>query len=75
MDKFVILPPQKRESPIDSSSAADSNDTGILDPGEEAPTNLGHSASNTGNTKCRKYQDSYLIYGFISFSHSKESLS
>ncbi len=74
MDKFVIRPPQKRPSPTDSPTAADSNDPGILDPGEGAPTNSGRSASNTGNTKCRKYQDSYLNYGFISFSRSKESL-
>ncbi len=70
MDKFVIRPPQKRPSPTDSPTAADSNDPGILDPGEGAPTNSGRSASNTGNTKCRKYQDSYLNYGFISFSRN-----
>ncbi len=68
METFVICPPQKRPSPTDSPTAADSNDPGILDPGEGAPTNSGRNASNTGNTKCRKYQDSYLNYGFISFS-------
>ncbi len=77
MNKFVIRPPQKRPSPTDSPTAADSKDPGTLHPGEKAPTNSGSSASsasNTGNTKCRKYQDSYLNYGFISFSRSKESL-
>ncbi|CAM4687891.1 unnamed protein product [Leuciscus chuanchicus] len=79
MDKFVIRPPQKRQSPTDSPTAAGSNDPDILDPGEETPTKSVRGASsasntNTGNTKCRKYQDSYLDYGFISFSRSKDSL-
>ncbi len=55
MDKFVIRPPQKQPSPTDSPTAADSNDPGILDPGEGAPTNSGRSAiletQNAGNTK------------------------
>jgi len=58
----VIRPPQKPQSPTDSPTAADSNDPGILDPGEEAPAKSGRgatSASNTANTKWRKYQDSY----------------
>ena len=29
------------------------------------------SASNSGKTKCRKYQDSYLNHGFISFCLTK----
>lgn len=61
----------------DPSTAADRNDPGILDPGEEVPTNSCRSfrsASNTGKTKCWKYQNSYLNYGYISFSRSKECI-
>lgn len=60
MDKFVIHSPQKIKKP-DLPSAANSNDPSILDPGEQAPNMSGRSASNTGNTKYRKYQDSWLI--------------